>query len=196
MRRAKEQAESASRSKSEFFANMSHELRTPLNAIIGFSEEMIKSSHGPLGSEKYSEFTADINASGRHLLSLINDILDLSKIEAGKVELREETFDPARVLRSCVSMVKGQAKNQGIELIEDIPDGILPIYADQRALRQITLNLLSNAIKFTPKSGTVILKAWNRPGSGHVVQVIDTGIVRRVGILSKSEPLSVTSDRR
>jgi two-component system cell cycle sensor histidine kinase PleC len=174
--RAKEQAESANRSKSEFLANMSHELRTPLNSIIGFSEMMMIGSYGPLGNEKYLEFATDVNASGNHLLSLINDILDLSKAEAGKFEMNEEAFNVAGAVHSCMRLVKEQAKSQGIELVAEIPDSLLPLYADQRMLKQITLNLLSNAIKFTPEGGTVIIKVWSPPGSGHVLQVVDTGI--------------------
>jgi len=176
LRHAKEQAESANRSKSEFLALMSHELRTPLNSIIGFSELMMKGSFGPIGNEKYLEYSENVNASGHHLLALINDILDISKAEAGMFELNEEEFDPAKVIQSCLRLLEGQARSQGIAFVVEIPDQLLPLYADQRMLKQITLNLLSNAIKFTPEGGKVTLKMWSQPGTGHVLQVIDTGI--------------------
>ncbi len=176
MREARDQAEFANRTKTEFLSNMSHELRTPLNAVIGFSELMMKESLGPIGNDKYEEYVTDINTSGQHLLSLINDMLDLSKIEAGKVELIEEKFDPVEVIQSCVNMVKGQARSQGLELTTEIPDQMSSLRADQRMLKQILLNLLSNAVKFTPEGGRITVKAWSQPGSGHVFQVIDSGI--------------------
>ncbi len=176
MREAKEQAELANRTKSEFLASMSHELRTPLNAILGFSELMGNATLGPLGNPKYEEYTKDINDSGRHLLALIQDILDLSKIEAGKLELDEEDIDIARAIRSCMVLVKERAKNGGVKLLTDIPEGLPALRADQRKLKQILVNLLSNAVKFTPAGGTVTIKAWSRPDSGYVFQVIDTGI--------------------
>ncbi|MEE8608045.1 MAG: PAS-domain containing protein [Nitrospiraceae bacterium] len=175
-RQAMEEAKLANRAKSEFIATMSHELRTPLTAIIGFSEALMKKIFGPVGNTKNLEYIEDINASGHHLLGLINDILDVSKIEAGKVELNEEEFDPAGIVRSCLSLVKGQARSQGIALVAELPDRLLPLYADQRILKQIILNLLSNAIKFTPEGGKVTLNMWSRPSTGHVLQVIDTGI--------------------
>ena len=173
---AKEQAELANRAKSEFLANMSHELRTPLNAILGFSELMGNATLGPLGDPKYEEYTKDINDAGRHLLALINDILDLSKIEAGKLELDEEDIDVAVTIRSCMVLVKERAGNGDVKLLTDIPDGLPALHADQRQLKQILVNLLSNAVKFTPAGGEVTLKTWWRPESGYVFQVIDTGI--------------------
>ena len=155
---------------------MSHELRTPLNAVIGFSEVMMKETFGPIGNEKYAEYISDINSSGIHLLGLINDILDLSKVEAGKTELHEEELDPVEVIRACLNMVKGQARSQGLELVTDISDPMPWLRADQRVLKQIIINLLTNAVKFTPEGGQVTLKAWCQPKSGYVFQVIDTGI--------------------
>ncbi|MEE8515284.1 MAG: PAS-domain containing protein, partial [Alphaproteobacteria bacterium] len=175
LRGAKEQADFANRSKTEFLATMSHELRTPLNAVIGFSEVMMKESFGPIGNAKYAEYIEDIHSSGNHLLGLITDILDLAKVEAGKTELHEETFDPVEVLLACHNMVKGQARSQGLELVTDIPEPTAHLHADERVLKQILINMLSNAIKFTPAGGKVTLKAWSRPNSGHVFQVIDTG---------------------
>ena len=176
MLQAKEQAEFANRTKSEFLANMSHELRTPLNAILGFSELMGNATLGPLGNPKYQEYAKDINDSGRHLLALINDILDLAKIEAGRLELDEEDIDVAKTISSCMVLVKERAKNGGVKLKTDIPDGLPALHADARKLKQILVNLLSNAVKFTPAGGEVTLKAWWREDSGYVFQVIDTGI--------------------
>ena len=173
---ARKKAEAANQAKSEFLANVSHELRTPLNAIIGFSEVMMQDNFDPSKGGGYLEFIEGIHTAGNHLLGLINDILDLSKIEAGKTELNEEDLNPLSVIGSCVDMVKGEADKHGIRLIEDYPEEIAPLRADQRMLRQIFLNLLSNAVKFTPKGGGVTVKAWCEPGNGHGFQVIDSGI--------------------
>ena len=176
MREAKEQAELANRTKSEFLANMSHELRTPLNAILGFSELMGNATLGPLGNPRYEEYAKDINDSGRHLLALIQDILDLSKIEAGRLELDEEDIDVAMTIRACLLLVKERAENSGVKLKTDIPQDLPVLHADKRKLKQILVNLLSNAVKFTSAAGEVTLKAWWREDSGFVFQVIDTGI--------------------
>lgn len=173
---AKEQAELASRAKSEFLANMSHELRTPLNAIIGFSETIHKQTFGPVGSPKYLEYVDDIHQAGRHLLNVINDILDLSKIEAGKVELHEATVNVSGVVASCVLLVKERAAAEDLNLKPDVPDNLPPLYADERMVKQILINLLSNAIKFTPEGGEIGIKVWSRPDAGYVFQIADTGI--------------------
>ena len=189
LRVARRQAEAASRTKSEFLANMSHELRTPLNAIIGFSDMMKMAVCGPLSDPKYEEYTRDINNSGRHLLALINDILDLSKIEAGKLELDEEDIDTAGVIQSCIVLVKERATNGGITLKMEIPQELPALRFDERKLKQILINLLSNAVKFTPPGGTVTIKTWSRPDSGYVFQVVDTGI----GIALEDIPKALSS---
>ncbi len=171
---AKEKAESASRAKSEFLANMSHELRTPLNAIIGFAE-IIKSRSFGSASERYSEYAGDIYNSGTHLLALINDILNLSKLEAGKFQLQEQNVDLAVTVGDCIRLVETQAHQSEIRLSVSLDPEALFIRADERRLRQILINLLSNAVKFTPEGGSVSVKSARRNG-GLAMSVIDTGI--------------------
>ena len=173
---AKEQAELANRTKSEFLANMSHELRTPLNAIIGFSDMIRGQMLGPVGNPKYLEYVQDINASGVHLLKIINDILDLSKIESGKTELYEENVDVLRILQSCLILVKERAGEAGVGIECDTAPNPPALHVDECKLKQILINLLSNAIKFTPSGGKVTIKTWSRPNDGYVFQVVDTGI--------------------
>ncbi len=173
---AKLVAEAANHAKSSFLANMSHELRTPLNAIIGFSETISRQTYGPVGSSKYLEYIDDINQSGMHLLKIINDILDLSKIEAGEADLDEEVIEVSEAVRSCLNLVKRRAKTGGVDLKCDVLTGAAPLYADELKLRQILINLLSNAIKFTPAGGEVVIKTWSRPEAGYVFQIADTGI--------------------
>ncbi len=176
LRVARDDAEAASRAKSEFLAAMSHELRTPLNAIIGFSDMIKGETFGPVGSVKYRDYANDINTSGLHLLALINDILDLSKVESGTDELDEEDIEVPRLIRSAFTLVRQRAENIALELDLEVPDALPALRADERKLKQILVNLLSNAIKFTETGGKVTLKAWTRATSGHVFQVIDTGI--------------------
>jgi two-component system cell cycle sensor histidine kinase PleC len=173
---ARHEAENANRAKSSFLASMSHELRTPLNAVIGFSEIMKNESLGPMGTEEYLGYSEDIHASGQHLLGLINNVLDLSKVDAGKVELVEEPFNPTGVVKSVLSMLRIQAEKQGVELTTDVSKELMSMRADRQMLKQIHINMLSNAIKFTPEGGTITVKAWSGLDSGHVFQVIDTGI--------------------
>jgi PAS domain S-box-containing protein len=174
---AKEKAELASRAKSEFLANMSHELRTPLNAIIGFAEVIKDEAFGSLGVPKYQDYAQDIHTSGRHLFALINDILDLSKLEAGDMEVQEEEVDVLDCIRSCVTMVGDRAKAGGVDLVTDVAETSLHrLRADRRILNQILINLLSNAVKFTPAGGRVAVVAGPVPGEGYVLRVTDTGV--------------------
>lgn len=169
-------AESASKAKSEFLANMSHELRTPLNAIIGFSEMMQREMFGPLGDPRYREYSGDILSSGQHLLALINDILDMSKIEAGKLNLRPEPLDLQEIAEDTVRLVRTRADSGGLSIGIDIAHGLPDVEADYRALKQILLNLLSNAVKFTPRGGRVQVSAQPSPDGRVRVSVKDTGI--------------------
>ena len=168
------QLEVASQHKSEFLANMSHELRTPLNAIIGFSEVLSERMFGDL-NEKQEEYLRDIHASGQHLLSLINDILDLSKIEAGRMELELTDFNLPAALDNALTLVRERAARHGVALHITVDERIEQVHADERKIRQVVLNLLSNAIKFTPEGGRIDVRAV--AGDGVVaVSVSDTGV--------------------
>jgi PAS domain S-box-containing protein len=185
---ARDQAETANRAKSEFLATMSHELRTPLNAIIGFSEMIKDELFGPQGAARYREYAKDIHFSGQHLLSIINDILDLSKVESGAEELRDETIDVPKLLSSVDRLVRHRAEKGNIRLEQDFPADLPGLTADRRKLKQILVNLITNAIKFTEPGGTVMLKAWCRRDSGFVFQVTDSGI----GIAAKDIPKALS----
>jgi signal transduction histidine kinase len=176
LRHMKDAAEQASRAKSEFLATMSHELRTPLNAIIGFSEIIRDQAFGPVGSTKYSDYANDINDSGQHLLGLINDILDLAKIESGADELYEEQIDIEEFVHSVMTLVGRRAEEGEIRLTWDLPEHPPALRADNRKLKQILVNLLSNAIKFTPAGGRVTLKATVNKDGSYEFRVSDTGI--------------------
>jgi signal transduction histidine kinase len=169
-----EQLQIANRHKSEFLANMSHELRTPLNAIIGFSEVLQEHMFGDM-NEKQEEYINDIHGSGKHLLSLINDILDLSKVEAGRMELELETFDLPGAIDNALTLVKERAGRHGIELTSTVDPEVGEIKADERKFKQILLNLLSNAVKFTPEGGKVQVSSLLK-NDGLAIQVSDTGI--------------------
>ncbi|KQV01053.1 PAS domain-containing sensor histidine kinase [Mesorhizobium sp. Root695] len=168
-----ERAEAANRAKSEFLANMSHELRTPLNAIIGFSELMEQGLFGPLGSERYEEYATDINSSGKYLLGVINDILDMSKIEAGQFSLDREEIDLGPLISETVRVVSLQAAQKAITVETRIADA-LTLVADRRAIKQIVINLLSNAVKFTGQGGHISVRARNTSGA-LVLTIEDNG---------------------
>jgi two-component system cell cycle sensor histidine kinase PleC len=176
LRQSMEAAELANRSKSEFLANMSHELRTPLNAIIGFSEVITKQLFGPIGTERYAQYAGDIFDSGTHLLQIINDILDLSKFEAGKLELHESTVSLSQVVKGCITLVRDRASEAGISLSTDIDDKVPALYADERTLKQVLINLLSNAVKFTPQGGSVAIGARLVASGALEIYVRDSGI--------------------
>jgi two-component system cell cycle sensor histidine kinase PleC len=170
----KSNAEAANRSKSEFLANMSHELRTPLNAIIGFSDVMEKQIFGPLGSGKYLDYAKDIHKSGQYLLDVINDILDMSKIEAGRVSLDLKTVKMAKIVEESLRILEPRAQEDDVKLALDCDDSI-EFTCDKRAIKQVLINLLANAVKFTPEGGQVTLNA-RRDGDDVVLKIIDTGI--------------------
>ena len=172
---AKAVSEEANRAKSDFLANMSHELRTPLNAILGFADLIHGQYFGPLGSEKYREYTRDIRKSSEHLLALVNDILDLSAIESGKQSLAMETFAVREVVDDCSPIIASAAADKKQIFFILLADDLPPLFADRRAVKQILLNLLSNAVKFTPEAGRVTLEVVV-DGGRHVIRVGDTGI--------------------
>ncbi len=173
---SKEGAEKANKAKTEFLASMSHELRTPLNAIIGFSNAIKDQIFGPLGHSRYVEYMDDIQASGEHLLSLINDILDVSAIEAGKAELSEEELSIPMIVDASHTLIRARAKQGKLSLELDIADNLPGIWGDQRRIKQVLLNLLSNAIKFTPEGGTITTTAQLINNSGLTISVADTGV--------------------
>ncbi len=176
LRGARDQAEAANRAKSEFLANMSHELRTPLNAIIGFSDIIRDETLGPVGSVRYRDYAKDINESGQRLLALINDILDLSKVESGTDELHETNLEISALVDSVRTLVKERAQREGVALELSCPDGLPVLRADERKVKQILVNLLSNAIKFTEAGGRVTFRTWRPAGGGHIFEIADSGI--------------------
>jgi two-component system, cell cycle sensor histidine kinase PleC len=186
---ARRRAETANISKSRFLAQMSHELRTPLNAILGFSEVMKTEVFGTHAVPAYREYSADIHNSGVHLLGLINEILDLSRIEAGRYELKEESVSLVAIVEDCHHLLKLRASSRGLVIHEIFEAGLPRLWADERAIRQICLNLLSNAIKFTPQSGEIWLKAGWTASGGQYVSVKDTG----AGIPEEEIPIVLAS---
>ncbi len=172
--RTREAAEKATRAKSAFLANMSHELRTPLNAIIGFSEAIKLGMFGPL-SNRYREYGGHVFKSGTHLLQLVDDVLDVSKLEAGRLDLDEAQVDVRTVIRNAIYLVQGLAEKVGVTLCEDISPGLPLVYGDARRLQQAVLNLVSNAVKFTRQEGEVRVSATETE-AGIIIKVSDTGI--------------------
>ncbi|MBT4711147.1 MAG: HAMP domain-containing histidine kinase [Alphaproteobacteria bacterium] len=173
---AKREAEFADRAKSEFLANMSHELRTPLNAIIGFSQMIRDQSLGPNAMGTYLEYAGDIHGSGEHLLSIINDILDLSKIEAGEIDLNEQELDVDQVVRVALRLIKTRAHDRGLDVRSTIQAGGAKLRADERLTKQMLLNLLSNAVKFTESGGSVEVIVSRTDKGGIQFAVTDTGV--------------------
>lgn len=169
-------ADMAARAKSEFLAHMSHELRTPLNAILGFSESIRDIRMGPIGTKAYRDYAGHIHESGEHLLSLINDILDMSRIESGRMELKIEMNRALELIQECSAMVEGDAHSRGINLTLSCAPGDLIVFGDRRAIKQIIINLLSNAVKFTPESGQVKIAARYLVSGNTEITVTDDGI--------------------
>ncbi|MDQ7249189.1 sensor histidine kinase [Dongia sedimenti] len=187
LRTAKETAELADRAKSEFLANMSHELRTPLNAIIGFAEIIEAQAFGP-GDSRYPGYARDIRTSGEHLLGILKDILDLSRIETGTVTLRESEVFVPKLVDECLSMIDARARESGVTIGTDLPAQLPGLFADALKLKQVLINLLSNAVKFTPRGGSVIVEVRHQPGQELVLSVSDTGI----GMRAEDIPLALS----
>src|SRR5262249_13967630 len=172
---ARRRAEAANVAKSRFLATMSHELRTPLNAILGFSEVMKCELLGPIENANYRDYAGSIHDSGRHLLQLINEILDLSRIEAGRYELNEEPVRFSDLIEDCLRLLKLRAESKGLNIVLEFAKGLELIWGDERALRQICLNLLSNALKFTPRGGRINIILAATPDGGQMLSIKDTG---------------------
>jgi PAS domain S-box-containing protein len=173
---ARQQAETAAEAKSRLLANASHELRTPLNAILGFSEVIHREMLGPIGKERYRQYAKDIHDSGLHLLGIVNDLLDLSKIEANRQELREETIAVGELFETASRFLSEWAENAGLSVTISLPPDLPAIRGDRRALIQVLLNLLSNAVKFTPAGGVITLAADRGSDGGMIFTVRDNGI--------------------
>jgi PAS domain S-box-containing protein len=173
---AKLKAEDANRAKSMFLANMSHELRTPLNAVIGFAEIIKNELLGAINEPRYRDYAGDIHSSGKRLLQLINDILDMTKVEAGTYQLREDVCDVAKIVGDAIALVQNLAIQNELTVRVDVPQDIPFLFADERGVRQVLVNFLSNAIKFTPKGGGVAVSARPEPDGAIALAVVDTGI--------------------
>ena len=172
----KESAEINDQRKTEFLARVTHELRTPLNAVVGFADLVRQEPYGELGSPKYAEYLTDIRATSSHMLDIVNDLLDVAKIEAGRISMRESWIAVPTILDDCRRLVEQEAEAAGIDLSIDAADDLPGLYCDPGRVRQIVVNLLSNAVKFTPKRGKITLVARTDRADGIVIRVEDTGI--------------------
>lgn len=186
---ARRRAEEANLAKSRFLASMSHELRTPLNAILGFSEIMKNGVMGKIEIPLYVEYTNDIHSSGQHLLNLINEILDLSRIEAGRYDLTEEAISLTDIAKDCIAMIQLKAHNKNIRLVEVFEENLPNVWADEKAIRQVALNLLSNAVKFTPHQGEIKVKIGWTAGGGQYMSIVDNG----TGIAEEEIPVVLSA---
>lgn len=196
LRLAKEQADTANRAKSAFLANMSHELRTPMNAIIGFSEMMIKETFGPLGNEKYAEYLTDVHTSAGHLLEIINEVLDMSKIEAGRIELDESEVSMTELIKSVLRMMESRVFGKGLKMHEDIAENLPYIFVDQRLMRQVLINLVTNAVKFSNSGGNIYLTARTLERNVMEIVVKDEGIgIPEDKLEQAMEPFGQVSDK-
>lgn len=192
---AKEDAEYANHVKSQFLASMSHELRTPLNAIIGFSEMIMSEMFGPVGNSKYLEYNKDIHDSGQHLLELITDILDMSKIESGNLQLNESSVEISRIAQACQKLVSSRANDKDISLLSDLPDPSPVVMADSVRLKQIFINLLTNSVKYTPRGGNISMALAIDDRGGLQISIADTGIgMTKEDIPRALEPFSQIAD--
>jgi len=195
LQNAKEDAEYANHVKSQFLASMSHELRTPLNAIIGFSEMMMNEMFGPIGSTKYLEYNKDIHDSGQHLLELITDILDMSKIESGNLQLNESQVEISRIAETCQKLINSRASEKEITLLADLPSPSPIVMADSVRLKQILINLLTNAVKYTPRGGDIAMVIGIDNRGGLQIAISDTGIgMTEEDIPRALEPFSQIAD--
>ncbi len=191
---AAEAAHSADMAKSAFLASIGHELRTPLNAILGFSEILKDEMFGDMGHPQYRDYARLVHSSAEHLLSIINEILDIAKAEGGKLELEEQTVDPGRVIAICVSLIAARAGAKAPQVNIDIPPGLPRLRADPRRLKQILLNLVSNAVKFTPESGRIDIAAKMERGGGMAITVRDTGAGMTAGDIRRATQLFAQND--